>query len=134
MPNQIANPFAAPLGLLKQIGEQANVTIQSFGTSMSQAASSGLDMLMGAAPPLPGVPGNTAARLAGPPQLPSLQQLLPANLAQALTQIEQVAIPAGLPRLSQMMGARPPTPTPPAPTPTPPAPTARRRVAERRGI
>lgn len=138
MANQPLNPFTAPLSVLKQIGEQANASIQAVGTSMSQAASGTLDALMGGLPGLPGVPGApapAAGRNAG--LLP--QQLMPANLQQALSQVENLLIPPGMPRLSQMVTGRPPAPTPPEAPAAPAnanaqAVAARRRVQERRGL
>jgi len=123
----IPNLLAAPLTTLKQIGEQANQAIQSLGTGMARAASQGLDTLISGAPPLPGLPGVTGQGL------PTPQQLLPANLAQALGQIENVLIPPGLPRPSQALGGVAPTPAPTPAAPAPPAPTAvtgRRRITE----
>lgn len=134
MPPQI-NPLTAPLTMLKQVGEQANAAIASVGTSMSMAASQGLDTLIAGVPPLPGVPGVAAV-----PGVPTVPSLLPANLQQALGQVENLLIPPGLPRPSQAFRAAPTlTPTPPAPPtqgaqPTPPAMAQRRRVAERRGL
>ena len=138
MPNgQPVNPFTAPLSMVKQLGEQGNVAIQSLGTSMTQTASQVLDTLMGAAPPLPGAaPGRAPTAAAG---------LLPANLQQALGQVETL-LPPGLPRPSQMMGAPAPPPPLAAPPAAPPAnnnqpapqqgtaATGRRKVLERRGI
>jgi len=135
MPNGQVNPLTAPLTMIKQVGEQASAAIASVGTSMSQAASQGLDALITGVPPLPGVPG-VAAR----PGVPTVPSLMPANLQQALGQVENLLIPPGLPRPSQAFKAAPtPTPTPPAPPtqgaqPTPPAIARRRRVAERRGL
>ena len=135
MPNGQVNPLTAPLTMIKQVGEQASAAIASVGTSMSMAASQGLDALITGVPPLPGAPGVAAA-----PGLPTPAQLMPANLQQALGQVENLLIPPGLPRPSQAFKAAPtPTPTPPAPPtqgaqPTPPAMAQRRRVAERRGL
>lgn len=135
MANQL-NPFTAPLSAIKQMGEQANVAIQSLGTGMTRATSQTLDALMGGLPGLPGMPGAPApARNAG---LPTPGGLMPANLTQALSQVENLLIPPGLPRPSQVLaGVTPPTPPPP----TPPAAAAdaqavaaRRRVQERRGL
>lgn len=131
---QIQNPFTAPLTIAKQIGEQASATIQSIGTSMTQAASQGIDAILAGAPP---VPGAAPAARAG---IPTPQQLLPANLQQAMSQVENLLIPPGLPRPSQALQGQP-TPQPqPQPPPTqgaqetPPAIAQRRRVAERRGL
>ena len=134
MPNGF-NPFTAPLTMIKQIGEQASASIASVGTSMSQVATQGLDTLIAGVPPLPGVPGVAA------PGVPTVPSLMPANLQQALGQVENLLIPPGLPRPSQAFRAPTPTPPPPQPTPptqgaqpTPPAMAQRRRVAERRGL
>jgi len=134
MPNGQINPFTAPLTMLKQVGEQANAAIASVGTSMSMAASQGLDTLIAGVPPLPGVPGVAAV-----PGVPTVPSLLPTNLQQVLGQVENLLIPPGLPRPSQALRAPTPTPPPPPPTnqgapPTPPAVAVRRRVAERRGM
>ena len=135
MPNGQFNPFTAPLTMIKQIGEQASVAIQGLGTGMTQTASQGLDAIIAGVPPVPGMPAPAAA-----PGLPTPAQLMPANLQQALGQVENLLIPPGLPRPSQAFKAVPtPQPTPPAqPTqgaqPTPPAVAQRRRVAERRGM
>lgn len=137
MPPQV-NPLTAPLSALKQIGEQANAAIQQVGTGFATATSQGLDALIAGVPPLPGVPGVPGVP-ARAPGIPTPQQLLPANLQQALSQVENLLIPPGLPRPTQIMkGVVPtPTPAPPAPPEAPPAPpamAARRRVAERRGL
>jgi len=138
MPPQLVNPFTAPLTMLKQVGEQTSAAIASVGTGMTQAASQGLDALILGVPGLPGVPG-VAAR----PGIPTPQQLMPANLQQALGQVENLLIPPGLPRPSQVFQVQPPpAPAPAAPPapPTqgaeavPPAMAQRRRVAERRGL
>jgi len=130
MPNQ--NPLTAPLTMLKQVGEQANVAIQGLGMGMSQAASQSLDTLIAGVPAIPGVPGVPAAA-------PGIPSLMPANLQQALGQVENLLIPPGLPRPSQAFRAPTPTPPPPPPPtqgapPTPLAVAQRRRVAERRGL
>ncbi len=133
------NLLTAPLAALKQMGETANVTIQGLGTGITRAASGTLDALAAGIPPLPGLPG-TAARAPG---FPTAKQLLPANITQALGQVENLLIPPGLPRPSQLLaGVTPPrTPQPPAETPAPKTPptdtgalASRRQVAERRGM
>ena len=138
MANNQPNPLTAPLTMIKQVGEQTNAAIMSVGTGISMAASQGLDALISGAPGMPGVPGAPAAV----PGIPTPQALLPAQLVQALGQIENVLIPPGMPRPSQAL--RPAT-APPAPAAPPPAPAApatepsgaqavRRRVMERRGM
>lgn len=137
MANGITNPLAAPLTTLKQIGEQANVSIQSMGTGLARVASQGLDSLIQGSPALPGLPG-AGGQAAG---LPSLKNLMPANLTQALSQIENVLIPPGLTKPSALIkgAAAPAAPTPtPTETPTPAVPTpaqaqavtGRRRITE----
>lgn len=134
MPNgTIPNPLAAPLTAIKQLGEQTNQAIQSLGIGMARSASQGLDALITGAPPIPGLPGAAGAGL------PTPQQLLPVNLAQALGQIENVLIPPGLPRPSQAMKGVVPTPAAPTPQPqptqpTPQAVTGRRRISELGGM
>ena len=128
------NPLAAPLSSLKQMGTQAVQSLNSLNTGLSSTLNQGLDVLIQGAPPVPGLPGAPA--VAG---LPTPQQLLPANLAQALGQIENVLIPPGLPRPSQALGGVGPTPfapTPaaPQPQPTPQAVTGRRRISELGGM
>lgn len=135
MANQ-QNLLTAPLSAIKQMGEQANVTIQSMGTGMTRATSQVLDSLMGGLPALPGMPGGNAGAPAG---LPTPQTLMPANLQQALGQVENLLIPPGLPRPSQVLtGVVQPPPAPPAeeaPAPANAQATAqRRRVQERRGM
>jgi len=131
MPNGQFNPFTAPLTMIKQVGEQASVAIQGLGTGMTQAASQGLDTLITGVPPLPGAPGVAAA-----PGVPTPAQLMPANLQQALGQVENLLIPPGLPRPSQALAAPPTPPAAPLPQGPPAAPAVaqRKRVAERRGL
>jgi len=134
MVNGPFNPFTAPLTMIKQVGEQASVTIQGLGTGMATVASQGLDALISGVPALPGVPGAAAA-----PGIPGLQQLMPVNLQQVLGQVENLLIPPGLPRPTQALKTAAQPPPPPPPTnqgaqPTPPAIAQRRRVTERRGM
>lgn len=125
MPNGPLNPLVAPLQAMKQIGEQANMGIQSLGTGLAQTASMGLDTLMSAAPALPGVPG-VAAGVPGVPGLPN-------NIKQVLSQVENVIIPAGLPRLSQMAPQPPAQQQPPAPQPLAQQPQVARRAIKQLG-
>lgn len=138
MPNGPFNPFTAPLTMIKQVGEQASAAIASVGTGMTQMASQSLDQIILGAPPLPGAPG-----VPGATAIPTPQQLMPANLQQALGQVENLLIPPGLPKPSQAFRVQPritpqpqpqPTPQPNAGKETPPAMAQRRRVAERRGL
>jgi len=132
------NPLTLPLSTIKQMGEQANVAIQSLGTGMTRATSQTLDALMGGIPALPGMPGGNGGAPAG---LPTPQGLMPANLQQALGQVENLLIPPGLPRPSQVLTGVTPAPTP-LPAERPAAGNganagtiaARRRVVERRGM
>lgn len=131
MPNNF-NPLTAPLSALKQMGEQANVAAQSVGGSLTQAASQGLDAIISAVPsvPIPGVPTAPAA---------GAGQLLPANLQKAITQVETMLLPPGLPKPSSVIGAPtttpPPRETPPAQGATPPTTRVTRQVIpERRGM
>ena len=139
MPNgTMPNPLAAPLSSLKQMGTQAVQGLNSLNTGLSTTLNQGIDALIMGAPPIPGMPGAPAAGVG----LPTPQQLMPANLAQALGQIENVLIPPGMPRPSQALGGvGAPIPTPlPQPTPTPSGqPTAqavsgRRRITELGGL
>lgn len=138
MPNGQFNPLAAPLTMIKQVGEQTAAAISSVGTGMTQAASQGLDALITGIPPLPGMPGAAVT-----PGIPTPQALMPANLQQAMTQVENLLIPPGLPKPSQAFRVQPtftpqpqpqPMPQPTAGAETPPAMAQRRRVAERRGL
>lgn len=138
MANNQFNPLTAPLTMLKQVGEQAASAIQQVGTGLTTMASQGLDTLIAGVPGIPGVPGVAAA-----PGLPTPQQLMPANLQQVMTQVENLLIPPGLPKPSQVVTAAQPIVTQPAPTveqpaapaqEAPPAVAQRRRVAERRGL
>lgn len=127
------NPLAAPLTTLKQIGEQANMSIQSMGTGLARVASQGLDSLITGTPALPGLP-SAGGQVAG---LPNIQKLLPTNLTQALSQIENVIIPPGLTKPSALISGAAPTPTP-TPTaeeqPATPTPTQAQAVTGRRRI
>lgn len=109
------NPLTAPLDAFKKLGEQASMGIQQLGTGLTNITSQGIDALAMAAPALPGLPG--AAPGAAPAALPGLPGL-PANLQQVLTQVENVVVPAGLPRPSAILtgkaAAAPAAPTPEA--------------------
>ena len=138
MPNGQFNPLTAPLTMIKQVGEQTAAMVSNLGTGMTQAASQGLDAIITGIPPLPGMPGAAPGAPA-----PTIQGLMPANLQQAMSQVENLLIPPGLPKPSQAMRAQPQVVTQPQPAApaqptvgaeTPPAMAQRRRVAERRGL
>jgi len=138
MPNGPFNPLTAPLTMIKQVGEQTAAMVSSLGTGMTQVASQGLDAIITGVPVLPGMPGGAA-----PAGFPTPQGLMPANLQQAMSQVENLLIPPGLPKPSQAMRmqptiAQPAQPAAPAqPTvgaETPTAMAQRRRVSERRGL
>lgn len=103
--NQVTNPLAAPLQSLSQLGVQLSQGLQSLGSNLTTSLSQGLQTLAQGMPPLPGLPGAQAQ--GGLPQLPTPQSLMPANLTQALSQIENVVIPQGLPKPSALMGQMP---------------------------
>ncbi len=136
----LPNPLAAPLTTLKQIGEQANLSIQSLGTGFAKTASQGLDALISGTPALPGLPGGQAVGGG----FPSPASLMPANLQQALSQIENVIIPPGMPKPSSIIPGAPAAAAlgaplaPAAPPPTAPAPSAavtgRRQTVVLRGL
>ena len=136
MPNGQFNPLTAPLTMIKQVGEQTAAMVTSLGTGMTQAASQGLDAIITGIPPLPGMPGAA-------PGAPTPASLMPANLQQAMSQVENLLIPKGLPRPSQAFKAQPLVTQPAQPaapaqpsagTEIPTAMAQRRRVAERRGL
>jgi len=128
MANGMPNPLSAPLSSLKQMGAQGVQSVNALNTGIVSTLNQGIDALIMGVPPLPGVPGAAA----GAGILPT--QILPANLTQALGQIENVLIPPGLPRPSAMVAGaqpQPPAPTPPAPvTPSPRAVSGLRRITE----
>lgn len=135
MANGNTNPLAAPLTSLKQIGSQAVQSINSLNTGLSTTLNQGLDALISGTPPLPGLPGGQAAGGG----FPSPASLLPSNLSQALSQVENMLIPPGLTKPSSLLKTTTPaapaeTTTPaatPAATPTPTqavATTGRRRI------
>jgi hypothetical protein len=139
MANGNGNPITAPLSMLKQVGEQSVAAINSIGTNMANTASRTLDSFISGTPKLPGLPGMGNGGGGA-----SAKTLLPANLQQALGNIENVLIPPGLPKPSQAMTTQPAqTQTQPAQPAqaavtqgaeqVPAAMATRRRVAERRG-
>ncbi len=149
MPNGQFNPLATLATSARQLNEQANQVVKSLGDSITQttnqllaSAAQGLPAL----PPLPGAqasnPGNNPGNHRGNPNggnpngapnggFPTLQQLIPAQAIQAVSQVEDVLLPPGLPRPSQALlqatGAKPrrQAPAPAAESPAAPATSAR---------
>lgn len=99
------NFLTAPLTTIKQIGEQSNQAIQSLGSGMANVASKGIDALVQGAPALPGMGGGGGS-----------ESLAPASLTKVLSKVEEVVLPASVPRLSQKLGKTTPTSSPAAPT------------------
>lgn len=134
MANGQFNPLATLATSARQLNEQANQVVKSLGDSFTQttnqllaSAAQGLPAL----PPLPGAqgnPGNGRGNPNGAPNggFPQLQQLIPAPALQAVSQVEDVLLPPGVPRPSQaLLGARPRRQVmeqPPAEQPAPAAP------------
>ena len=155
----LPNPFALAANTLRQIGETGNQTVQSIGNQFAQVNSQVLRAVATGGPPLPlpgvagGIPlpfanggsshlngnpnGNQAGAL-GLPGLPSLQQLLPVQAIQAIGQLENAALPPGLPRVSQLLlgmaGAVPEVAAPLSPEPAPTALPAPSRVPGVEGV
>ncbi len=138
----LPNPVAGIANAAKTLNEQANITVKSLSDGFTQATSQLLTQAAQGLPGLPVVPGQAAARGNQAP-LAGLQQIVA-----PFTQLEDVVLPAGLPRPSQLLlgAAAPARPrAPAAPTqpaapaaerqPTPPAaPVRPRGVSERRGV
>ena len=141
MPNGIPDPFS----MLRQMGEQANVSLKQVGDTFATTTSQMLGTLSapfrgaGAnALRLPGLPGQSG----NPNNMGGLLAPLTAPL-QMVSQLEEVAIPRGMPRpagqLLRTLKAAAPAPVP-TPTPEAPAPAAARpvtgvtRMAQRPGI
>ena len=136
MPNGQFNPLTTLANSARQINEQANQVVKSLGDSFTQttnqllaSAAQGLPAL-----PLPGAQSGNPGNSRGNPNggnpngapnggFPTLQQLIPAQALQAVSQVEDVLLPPGLPRPSQALlqatGARPrrQAPAPAAETP-----------------
>ena len=137
------NPIAAVANAAKTLTEQANVTVKGLSDGLTQATS---QILTQAAQGLPGLPAlggqGTPARANGGPLAGLAQIVAP------FTQLEEVILPKGLPRPSQLLlGTTAPARPPAAPARPPAAPAnsaaapvaprtpARpRAVAERRGV
>ncbi len=129
------NPLAPLLSTVRQVTEQLNVTNKQVSDTLTRT---GGQLLGGLAfPPLPGLAGNNPGGsshnthngnpngiLGGNGGLPNIAALFPAGVAQAFRQLEEVAIPAGVPRISalipgaggrqtaEIMAAEEPAPTP----------------------
>lgn len=104
--SQQFNPLA-PLGNLgtmaRQGIEQINLTNKSLSDGLASTATNLLTALPGGNGQAPGGGGGQASGLPG---LPMPQNLFPQEAANAVSQIEEVAIPQGFPRPSQMLGLR----------------------------
>jgi hypothetical protein len=123
MPNGQFNPLATLATSARQLNEQANQVVKSLGDSFTQTTNQLLASAAQGLPPLPPLPGATQGNGSkngngngngGNPgngnggALPSLRQLVPAQALQAVSQVEDVVIPVGFPRPSQvLLGARP---------------------------
>ena len=110
------NPLAPLLSTVRQVTEQLNVTNKQLSDTLTRT---GGQLLGGLAfPAIPGLGGgnpggsshNTHNGLLGNGGLPNIAALFPTGVAQAFRQLEEVAIPQGVPRLSTLIpgaGARP---------------------------
>jgi len=111
MPNGQFNPLATLATSARQLNEQANQVVKSLGDSFTQTTNQLLASAAQGLPPLPPLPGATqgnGSKNGNGGALPSLRQLVPAQALQAVSQVEDVVIPAGFPRPSQvLLGARP---------------------------
>lgn len=94
------NPVALAANTVRQLGETANQTVQSLGNQLAQTSSTLLSGLANGAGPLP-LPGISGANGGGP--LPTPQQLVPTQALQAISQLENAVLPAGLPRPAAML-------------------------------
>ena len=113
------NPVALAANTLRQIGESANQTVMSIGTQFAQVNSQLLRGLATGAPPFPlglppipglatlvngGNPGHNGNGIPGPlGLLPTPQQFIPRPAIQAIAQLENALLPAGLPRPAQVL-------------------------------
>ena len=113
MPNGQFNPLATLATSARQLNEQANQVVKSLGDSFTQTTNQLLASAAQGLPPLPPLPGATQGNGSkngngNGGALPSLRQLVPAQALQAVSQVEDVVIPVGFPRPSQvLLGARP---------------------------
>jgi hypothetical protein len=107
------NPLEPLTTAARQFNEQANLAARGLGDSLTQTANTLLQVpaQLPLALPLPnGVggrrnnPGNSNGNPNGGGQLfPALDQLVPTQALQPLTQVEDVVIPAGLPRPTRVL-------------------------------
>lgn len=142
MPNGQVNPLAALASSARQINEQANQVVKSLGDSFTQTTNQLLTSAAQGLPALPPLPGaqqqsshNQRGNPNGPnqfPQFPGPQQLIPTQALQAVSQVEDVILPPGLPRPSQALlqaaGVRPRRAPAPPMEEVPPVAAEPRRV------
>lgn len=137
--NQLPNPLTAIANTARTFNEQANVTLKSLSDTVTQASNNLLTGLAQGLPGLPALGGGNPGRgnpNGGAAAVPSIQTLLA-----PFSQLEDVLLPPGLPRPSQVLLGTAPRPRPAAATPPanervdmPAPPPARLRVTERRGV
>lgn len=108
------NPLTPLLSTVRQVTEQLNTTNKQLSDTLTRT---GGQLLGGLA--FPGIPGlgagnpggsthnthnsNPNGILGGNGGLPNIAALFPAGVAQAFRQLEEVAIPAGVPRISALI-------------------------------
>lgn len=139
------NPLAplAPLAnTARTVTEQLNVTNKALSDSVALTTGQLLTSLTQGIPGLGGNGGGNPNGQAGL-GLPGLQTLFPAGALQAVTSLEEVVIPAGIPRPSALLAgvtgapaARPAAVVTTEAAPereTQPTPQARPRVTQRAG-
>lgn len=142
---QAFNPLAplAPLAnTARTVTEQLNVTNKALSDSVATTAG---QLLTSLSQGIPGLGGNGNTHNGNPnggqaAGLPGLAALFPAGAIQAVSQLEEVIIPAGIPRPSALLtgvtGAparQPVTDQPPPERETQPVPSAAPRVRQRSG-
>lgn len=140
MTQQLTNPLVAIANTARTFNEQANTTVKALSDSITQASNT---VLTGLAQGLPGLPGLGG----GNPGRGNTHNGGAVNIAQQLlapfSQLEDVLLPPGLPRPSQVLLGTGRAPAPRVQeaaaasnakdAPPPPAAPARARVPERRG-